>query len=150
MAATGGRMLGIDYGSERIGVALSDPLGILAQPHLTLRNDAGAIDHVKELVASESVRLVVVGMPLNLKGEKGKKAQEVESFVERLRAAIDAEIVLWDERFTTTMAHQSLLAMGTSKRSRQADKGRVDAMAAAILLQSYLDRVKQSPACGPW
>ncbi len=146
----GGRMLGIDYGSERIGLALSDPLGILAQPHLTLRNEPAVFARLAALVASESVRVIVVGMPLNLRGEKGQKATEVEAFVERLRSVVTAEIVTWDERFTTTMAHQSLRAMGASKRSRQTDKGRVDAMAAAILLQSYLDRAKPSTTCGPW
>ncbi len=147
---SGGRILAIDYGSERVGLALSDPLRILARPHLTLRNDIHMWDRLKEVVTSEAVVSIIVGMPLNLKGEKGTKAQEVDRFVERLRGEVSVAIEVWDERFTTTMAHQTLRAMGTSKSSRRTDKGRVDAMAAAILLQSYLDSAKKSPGCGPW
>jgi putative holliday junction resolvase len=93
------------------------------------------------------VELVVVGMPLNLKGEKAQKAQEVERFIEVLKGEMSAEIVSWDERFTTRMAHQTMLDMGTKRQERRLNKGRIDAMAAAILLQSYLDSRKRSLSC---
>jgi len=144
------RILGIDYGSERIGLALSDPLGVLARPHETLRNDPTLWHRLKSIVAAEHVLQIVVGMPLNLKGKKGKKAEEVEVFIERLKAETRADVTTWDERFTSTMAHQTLIAMGTTRKSRQNDKGRVDAMAAAILLQSYLDRRKRPASGEPW
>jgi putative Holliday junction resolvase len=86
-------------------------------------------------------------MPFNLKGEKAQKAQEVERFIELLKGVTTAEIIPWDERFTTTMAHQTMLDMGTKRGERRTNKGRIDAMAAAILLQSYLDSRKRSLSC---
>jgi putative Holliday junction resolvase len=136
-----GRSLGIDYGSERIGLALSDPLGIIATPYETLPNTAAVLDQLKEIVTREIISTLVVGMPLNLKGEIGAKAKEVEVFVEQLASVQGVSIVLWDERYTTTMAKRSMIDLGTKKKTRQQDRGRVDAMAAAILLQSYLDRL---------
>ena len=141
------RILGIDFGTTRIGLSLSDPLQILAQPYDTLNNDASVINRLGEIVRREEVSLVVVGMPLNLKGEKGKKALEVDRFVVNLKEVVGVEVILWDERFTTTMAHHTLQRMGTKKRDRETNKGRVDAMAASLLLQSYLDSRKRSLSC---
>ena len=141
------RILGIDYGTRRIGISLSDPLQIIAQPFDTLPNDELAIRRICDIVETEAVEVVVVGMPLNLKGEKAQKAQEVERFIELLRPATSAEIISWDERFTTTIAHQTMLEMGTKREERRTNKGRIDAMAAAILLQSYIDSRKRSLSC---
>jgi putative Holliday junction resolvase len=139
--------LGIDYGTRRIGISLSDPLQIIAQPFDTLSNDKLAIGRICGIVEKEAVDVVVVGMPLNLKGEKAQKAQEVERFIDALKNETSAEIVSWDERFTTTIAHQTMLDMGTKRQERRSNKGRIDAMAAAILLQSYLDSRKRSLSC---
>jgi putative Holliday junction resolvase len=139
--------LGIDYGTRRIGISLSDPLQIIAQPFDTLPNDKLAIRQICEIVEKEAVDVVVVGMPLNLKGERAQKAQEVERFIESLMGETSAEIVSWDERFTTTMAHQTMREMGTKRQERRSNRGRIDAMAAAILLQSYLDSRKRSLSC---
>ena len=141
------RILGIDYGTTRIGLSLSDPLQIIAQPHKTIANTAKTIAEICQLVRDESVGLIVVGMPFNLKGEKGKKAKEVEEFIDRLKDAAGIEVVHWDERFTTSIAHQTLLDMGTKREERRKNKGRVDSMAAAILLQGYLDSRKRSLNC---
>ncbi len=141
------RVLGIDYGTARIGVSLSDPLGIIAQPLETLKNDATAIERLAKLIKQHGATLVVVGMPLNLKGQKAHKAQEVEQFVARLKDQTGVAAVLWDERFTSTIAQQTLLSLGTKKKERRTDKGRVDAMAAAIILQSFLDSAKRSMSC---
>ena len=122
------RILGIDYGTRRIGISLSDPLQIIAQPFDTLPNDKLSIRRICEIVEKEGVEVVVVGMPLNLKGEKAQKAQEVE-------------------RFTTTIAHRTMRDMGTRREERRSNRGRIDAMAAAILLQSYLDSRKRSLSC---
>ena len=143
----GKRVLGIDFGTTRIGLSLSDPLQIIAQPYDTIRNDRKALTALSEIIEAENVGLVVVGMPLNLKGEKARKAQEVEGFIEHLSESTGAEIVQWDERFTTSIARQTLLEMGTKKQERRREKGRVDAMAAAILLQGYLDSRKRSLNC---
>ncbi|MCX6135629.1 MAG: Holliday junction resolvase RuvX [Ignavibacteriales bacterium] len=141
------RIMGIDFGTTRIGLSLSDPLQIIAVPFKTLDNKLGVIDRICETIQQEEVGLVVVGMPLNLKGEKGKKAVEVEKFVEEVRKGTSIEIIHWDERFTTSIAHQTLLTMGTKREDRRTNKGRVDAMAAAILLQGFLDSRKRSLIC---
>ncbi|HXG38270.1 MAG TPA: Holliday junction resolvase RuvX [Bacteroidota bacterium] len=141
-----GRVLGIDYGSTRIGLSLSDPLRIIAQPFRTLINNGTLWSNLKTIVQEQHIQTVVVGMPLNLKGQKGKKAEEVEQFIERLKAETKCEVIVWDERFTSSIAQQTLLDMGT-KKSQRRDKGRIDAMAAAVILQSFLDSTKQSLSC---
>jgi len=141
------RILGIDFGTSRIGLSLSDPLLILAQPYETLKNDSETMHRIVDIVEREQVGQVIVGMPLNLKGQKGKKALEVEQFVGRLKEHLRVEVMVWDERFTTLMAHQTLRRMGTKKRDRETNKGRIDAMAASLLLQSYLDSRKRSLSC---
>jgi putative Holliday junction resolvase len=141
------RILGIDFGTSRIGLSLSDPLLILAQPYETLKNDSETMHRIVDIVEREQVGQVIVGMPLNLKGQKGKKALEVEQFVSRLKEHLRVEVMVWDERFTTLMAHQTLRRMGTKKRDRETNKGRIDAMAASLLLQSYLDSRKRSLSC---
>lgn len=141
------RILGIDYGTTRIGLSLSDPLQIIAQPYKTLANSRQTISEICQILLKEDVGLIVVGMPFNLKGEKGKKAQEVEEFIKNIERATTTEVVHWDERFTTSIAHQTLLDMGTRRGERRNNKGRVDSMAAAILLQGFLDSRKRSLNC---
>jgi putative Holliday junction resolvase len=141
------RIMGIDFGTTRIGISLSDPLQIIAQPFTTLANEPGIIARICELADREEVGVIVIGMPLNLKGERGKKAQEVEKFIDEIRKATRTEVVYWDERFTTSIAHQTLLTMGTKRDDRRKNKGRVDSMAAAILLQGFLDSRKRSLIC---
>lgn len=139
--------MGIDFGSRRVGISISDPLRIIAVSLETIGNTPALLPRIKELVEREDIGLVVVGMPFNLKGEKGVKGQEVERFVVRLRSHLAVEVVTWDERFTSTLAHSTMLQMGTKKKERRMDKGRIDAMAAAIMLQSYLDSRKRSLSC---
>jgi putative Holliday junction resolvase len=141
------RVLGVDYGTTRIGLSVSDPLGILARPLETLANNEGTWTKLRELVTEKGIRLVVVGMPYNLKGEKGQQAKAVELFVGRLKRELSVEVVVWDERFTSTIAQRTLLSMGTTRKQRRTDKGRVDAMAAAVMLQSFLDSTKRSLSC---
>jgi putative holliday junction resolvase len=138
------RILGIDYGSVRIGLSLSDPLGIIAQPIEAYKNDAMFYFHLKHVTAHENVSLIVVGMPYNLKGQKAQKADEVQKFIGQLQEKLCIEIVTWDERFTTTIADQTMLAMGTKKSERQKKDGRIDSMAAAVMLQGFLDRTNHS------
>ncbi len=138
------RVLGVDYGSQRVGLSLSDPLGIIAQPIEALQNDSSLFIHLQQLSARENLKLIVVGMPFNLKGQRAQKTDEVQKFIELLKAKLDIEVVVWDERFTTTIAHQTMLAMGTKKKERQKKDGRIDSMAAAIILQGYLDNAKHS------
>lgn len=141
------RILGLDYGSQRIGVSISDPLGITARPLLTVPRNPKVFLTLKELVQQESVAVIVVGMPYNLKGEKTQKAQEVAAFIEELRATTGCEIIPWDERFTTVIAQQTLRTMGTKRKKRDQKNGALDQMAAALILQSYLDSTKNSLSC---
>lgn len=142
-----GRVLGLDYGSVRVGLSLSDPLRIIAQPFQTLYNNSEFWGKIHAIIKEQKVDLVVVGMPLNLKGQKGQKAQEVERFVEQLKQKTHGDVVVWDERFTSAIAQQTLLDMGTKKSQRRNKKSQVDAMAAAVMLQSFLDSTKRSMSC---
>lgn len=124
------RVLALDFGSARTGVAVSDESGTLASPVGVVEaasSDAG-LARVAELVAAHDAGLVVVGLPLTLRGEHGTQAGETEAFVAALRERLTVPVELWDERFTTALARQA----GT--RSPE------DAVAAAYLLQSWLER----------
>ncbi len=141
------RILGIDYGSKRIGLSTSDPLGILATPYGMLKNDSGIWSQLRAIVKKEALGSIVVGMPLTLRGERGGKAKEVENFIERLKVETELDVFWRDERFTTSMAQHTLNQMNTKKKSRNAKDGTLDSMSAAILLQDYLDSRKNSLAC---
>jgi putative Holliday junction resolvase len=122
------RLLALDYGVARTGVAISDETGSIARP-LTVVARAGTVaglETVRELVASEGVSRVVVGLPVSLDGGEHGQAREVRSFVARLRREIDVPVVLYDERFTTAIARQ------------RGGSGPLDARAAAQILEDYL------------
>ena len=117
------KVLALDYGAARTGVAVSDPTGMLARPVTTIArvDETAGFDELLAVMRSEEPELVVVGLPLTLRGEHGDQARATAAFVERLRAAVETRVELWDERFT------SVLADGD------------DARAAAHLLSSYLE-----------
>jgi putative Holliday junction resolvase len=138
---TKAKTLGIDYGEKRIGTALSDDLFITAQPYetVTYSSPAAAINRIKEIVENKKVMRVVVGIPLTLRGEEGHKAEEVAEFISRLQAALAGiEIKTWDERLTTSQAEKIMIEGGASRARR---KSKIDTLAAAIMLQSYIDYV---------
>jgi putative Holliday junction resolvase len=141
------RILGIDFGEKRIGLSISDPLGIIATPYGTLQNDAIVWSRLKEIVTREGVALVVIGMPMTLRGEKSEKAGQVDAFADTLKLHTGLDVLPWDERYTTSIARQTLLDMNTKKKHRNAKNGTLDSMAAAIILQSYLDSRKKSLSC---
>jgi len=132
------RVLAIDHGTKRMGIALSDELKVIAQPlaYVAAEPTAGCLARLEELVREKEVELVLVGMPRNMDGSYGPAAAKVQEFVTALRAAITAPIRTWDERLTTVQANR-LLIQGNVRREKRKEK--VDKMAAAILLQSYLD-----------
>jgi putative Holliday junction resolvase len=121
------KVLALDYGAARTGVAVSDATGTLARPLTVVSGDI--VERVAELVSEEGVDLVVVGLPLTLRGEKGAQARTTEGFVGRLRAALDVPVQTYDERFTTTLAE------------REGGGAPEDARAAAHLLAGYLERL---------
>ncbi|MFZ4619204.1 MAG: Holliday junction resolvase RuvX [Bacteroidota bacterium] len=134
-----GRYLGIDYGSVRIGLSVSDPLKIIAQGFKTIQNNERSIDEIVAVIAEQDIERIILGNPLNLKGEMSTKAEEVREFAKKLQERTGKEIIMLDERFTSVMAQRSIISMGTKKSQRQNNKGKVDEVAAAILLQGYLD-----------
>ncbi len=136
------RILGIDYGTKRIGIAVSDPLMIIATGLKVISNDNNALQIIKELADRYEVSDIVVGLPLNLKGEIGGKALEVEKFISDLQQATEKNIIKWDERYTSSIAQQTLIRMGVRKKARQ-NKSKIDEMAAALILQSYLETNKK-------
>ncbi len=141
------RILGIDVGSKRIGLALSDPLCITAQPLDAVEHSPKGWTALLELISRERVSLIVVGLPLTLKGERGPAAESVQTFVDKLKEATGLEMVSWDERFTTAIAQRSMRDMGVRRRKRESRDGTLDSMAASILLQSFLDSTKHSRVC---
>jgi putative holliday junction resolvase len=146
---SGSRILALDYGTKRIGVALSDELGWTAQPletfeRRTLDRD---IAHIVSLVGMHEVGRVVLGFPLQLDGREGPAIQAMREFKARLEQGLSVPLVLWDERMTTKAAEDLLIAADVSRKKR---KGAVDRVAAAILLQSYLASLEPPPASDAW
>ncbi len=132
------RILAIDYGVKRIGIALSDELKMIAQPleFIPAEPFAAFVARLTELVQEKEVELILVGMPRNMNGSYGTAALKVEEFVAALKSAVPVPIKTWDERLTSAQANRILIA-GNVRRDKR--KQKVDKMAAAILLQSYLD-----------
>ncbi|OFW54332.1 MAG: hypothetical protein A2V75_00510 [Actinobacteria bacterium RBG_16_70_17] len=132
-----GRVLALDYGTRRVGVAVSDPLGISAQPHSVLDGSGpGLMRDIGRLAADLGVERIVVGLPLSLNGSEGPSAAAARRFAAEVAAATGLPVELLDERFTTVSAERVLVEAGLSGRRRRGVRDRV---AAAVLLQSYLD-----------
>jgi putative holliday junction resolvase len=133
------RILAIDYGKKRIGLALSDELGMTAQPLQVLahKNRKEDVRRLREICRAKGVRLIVVGHPLHITGEAGDMAEEAARFATRLRKELGIPVELADERLTTWEAEQTLAEMGGAKRRKDAP---LDDVAAAILLREYLER----------
>lgn len=132
------RVLAIDHGTRRMGLALSDEMGILAQPLEAWPAEPFAqfLARLKEILHDKQVELVLVGMPRNMDGSYGPAALKVEEFVAALRAALTIPIKTWDERLTSAQANRFLIQANVRRDKR---KEKVDKTAAALLLQSYLD-----------
>jgi putative holliday junction resolvase len=138
-AAPPGRVLGLDYGERRIGVALSDPSGVLASPLIVLdrpRKMKRLLEVLGKLCATHEVRVIVVGLPLSMDGSVGTKAAEVKDFAARLRQHTALPVVEWDERLSTVAAERALIEAGMRREKR---KLVVDKTAAALILAGYLD-----------
>lgn len=133
-----GRLLAIDYGRKRCGVAVTDVLRIVATGLATV-STSSLMAYVKEYVAREKVDAIIVGLPRNLKGEYSESMAYIKPAIGKLRKELPGmEVIFWDERFTSTMAHRSMIDSGMKKMQRR-DKAAVDVMAATIILNSYLE-----------
>ncbi len=132
------RIMALDVGSRTIGVACSDALYITAQGIETIRRTSREKDfqRIAELIREYEVDTIVVGMPKNMNGTKGERAEKTEAFVEKMKEVISTPVVFWDERLSTVMAEKSLIAADVSRKKR---KEVIDKMAAVVILQGYLD-----------
>lgn len=133
-----GRLLGLDYGSVRIGVAMCDPDRILASPYDTYTRQNAEADalYFQKLVKAEQIVGLVIGLPISLNDTEGPKAKETREFAAWLTSVVPLPVEFVDERFTTSAAEQSLIAAGVKRDQR---KGKRDRIAAVFILQSYLD-----------
>ena len=133
-----GRLLGVDYGTRRVGLAICDPDRMIASPLETYERKDSDTDgaHFKSVITSEKVVAVVVGLPMHTDGREGVKAQEARAYGAWLKGVTDLPVVFWDERFTTVHAESALWNAGLSHQKR---KDRRDRVAAQMMLQSYLE-----------
>jgi putative Holliday junction resolvase len=136
------RYLALDHGTKRVGVAISDESGMIAQPLQFLAAEPAAqlLERLKEIVAERQAGEVVVGMPRNMNGTYGPAAEKAREFVAALKQVLTVPVRTWDERLTSAQAGRMLIETGMRRDKR---KQRVDQTAAAILLQSYLDSLGQ-------
>jgi len=137
------RILAVDYGEKRIGLAVSDELGITASPLMTLvrRSDDETVRQIAQLASKLRVTQIVVGLPRRTDAQEGEMERKVKAFAEKLRQAVSVPVVLFDERFTTRIAEQVLLEADLSRRKRKQVR---DRLAAVILLQSFLEAQRMS------
>ena len=140
-----GRILGIDYGRKRTGVAVTDTLKIVASNLATVPTHT-LLQFIMDYIAREPVERIVVGLPTQLNGEPSESMKFITPFVNRLRKQLpdDVPVVMYDERFTSTIAHQAMIDGGMKKSDRR-DKSRVDAIAATIILNDYLQSKYNQP-----
>ncbi len=132
------RVLGLDHGQRRIGVAVSDELGLTAQPLLTIlhTNHSNDLRSIGRLLRRYSCGEIVIGWPIHLSGDRSPRAVAAEKFADNLRAEFQLPVHLWDERMSTAEAHRHLDAVGRGVRDR---KDVIDQIAATLILQSWLD-----------
>lgn len=136
-------ILAIDFGSARIGLAISDELQLLAHPLETVAANKEAVARIAAIVGERKIDKVIVGVPRRMSGEIGTAATEALKFVERLRAVLPCEVLTWDERLSTVAANRALREAGKKTR---ATRSYVDQVAAQVILQGYLDHQNSSPA----
>jgi putative Holliday junction resolvase len=142
------RILAIDYGSQRIGLALSDPTGTLARPlpFLPAKADAKLAREIAALAKKEDVHLILLGLPRHMNGELGEAAAKVQAFAAALGQATSIRLQLIDERLSTVQASRQLQEAGKNTRQQ---RGQIDSEAAAVLLQGYLDTQTAFPLLPP-
>ena len=134
------RILGIDYGDVRTGIAISDPLGYTAQGLESIKhgnNEKMLVNRIGEIIKEYAVELIVIGYPLNMNATKGPRAEKTEKFIEKLNKLYGVRIEKVDERLTTVSAHRTMTELGISKNKK---KDIVDTISATYILQSYLDK----------
>lgn len=138
------RYMGLDYGDKTVGVAVSDEMGITAQPYITITRERRnklrqTCKQIEDIIREKNIEVIVVGKPLNMNGTEGERIEETREFIEMVRRRTGLTVEELDERLTTVEADRILDATGVTKENR---KEYIDKMAAAIILQTYLDMKK--------
>ncbi len=136
MGTKKGRILGIDYGKVRVGIAISDERAVLSTPLFYLNYKQNFLEKLKELLEQYEVQLIVIGLPLSMRGVETESSAEVRAFALQIEKISSIPIKLWDERLTTVQVERSLKELGVNRKRREKVK---DSMAASLILQSYLD-----------
>ncbi len=131
--------MGIDYGAVRVGIAISDPMQIIARPYKVINNDNDLLDKINSIIKKENIGKIILGLPLNLAGEDTQKTIEVRDFAEKLKKSISIPVILWDERYTTVEANEALQEMGYNIHE---SKDVIDKVAASLILRNYLENNK--------
>jgi putative Holliday junction resolvase len=136
------RVLGVDHGDRRIGLAISDPIPLIASPLITLTVDdpEQAILDIENIIIEEDVKVVVVGLPLGMNGKDTKQTRHVKIFADRLRQVLNVPVILEDERLSSVTARKAIIQQNLSTGK---NKALVDQTAAAIILQQYLDKLSR-------
>jgi len=137
------RILGLDLGEKRVGVAISDPEQTLAFPLTVIfrKGEEEVMETVKELVHQYQVERIIVGLPRTLRGEIGREVEKVQAFLKRFSQEVDIPVETWDERLSSSAAERLLVEAGVKSKRRKAHR---DAMAAAFILQGYLDHQRRT------
>jgi len=135
------RILSIDFGERRIGLAISDPLGITAQglPTIDTRKTKDILSYIQSIIEEKKVTMIVVGMPKNMNGSIGFKGEEVKKFIDKIAQKTGVKVIAWDERLTSVQSLKSMREMGTKQKKKEA----VDRISATLILQSYLDSLSK-------
>jgi len=134
------RILGIDYGDSRIGIAVSDSMGWTAQGLETIKSKDSlkkALERIREIILQYEIKDIVIGYPLNMNGTAGPRTERTEAFIKKLQQLGEFNIIKWDERLTTVSAHRAMNELGVKASNK---KNIVDTMSAVFILQGYLDR----------
>jgi putative holliday junction resolvase len=132
------RILGIDYGGKRVGVAMSDPMCIIASGIGVLSNDQNLIQKIIDILNKYKPREIVIGLPVSLSGQSHDLTKAVMEFTDKLKLKTSTPIIHWDERFTSKIAQDTLISVGLNKKKRQ-QKERLDEISAILILQGYID-----------
>lgn len=130
------RLLALDIGERRIGVAISDEMGMIASPLMTVQTSGNVVEEMRNLIAKYNVARIVVGLPIGLSGREGPQARIVRGVADKLAKSLEIDIVYSDERMSSAVAEQALISQKTRRDKR---KQHIDNMAAAVILQGYLD-----------
>lgn len=133
------RIMSIDHGAVRVGIAISDPMQIIARPYKVIINNDNLLDEITSIIKKEGIRKIILGLPLNLNGVDTQKTKEVREFAEKLKKGISIPVILWDERYTTVEANEALQKMGYNIHEC---KDVIDKVAASLILRNYLENNK--------